>query len=57
MRTARREFVSVNDLQFLIARDGSIVIADPIAVEVGRKPSKKNLGTIDQLIKLAKRKM
>ncbi len=47
----------VNDLQFLIARDGSIVIADAIAAEVGRKPSKKNLRTIDRMIELAEKNL
>ncbi len=43
----------INDLQFLIASDGHVVIADPLAIVVGKAPSKNNLRMIDLLIKAA----
>jgi hypothetical protein len=46
--------VQIDDLQFLIGRDGSIVIADPLKVIVGKSPSTNNLATIDELVKMAK---
>ncbi len=42
--------ISVNDLQFLISKDGHVVIADPIDVYTRTKPSKPSLRTIDLLI-------
>jgi hypothetical protein len=40
----------INDIQFLIAEDGSIVLADIRDVEVGRDPSIQNLDMIEMLI-------
>jgi filamentous hemagglutinin len=45
--------VSVKDLQFLIAEDGKVVIADPLGVVEGAAPSRTNLATIDKLIQVA----
>ena len=47
--------VKVNDLQFLIGKDGKIVVADPLDVVVGEKPSASNIRMIDLLIKAAKK--
>ena len=44
--------VKIDDLQFLIGSDGSIVIADPLKVQVG-EPSKNNLRMIELLIQVA----
>ncbi len=45
--------VKVDDLQFLIGSDGSVVIADPLDVHPGTEPSKNNLRMIDLLIQVA----
>jgi hypothetical protein len=45
--------VKIDDLQFLIDRDGGIVIADPLNVFIGQDPSKWNLQMIDKLIEVA----
>ena len=45
--------VRVDDLQFLIRRDGRVVIADPLNVAVGQGPSANNLKMIKLLIKAA----
>jgi hypothetical protein len=45
--------VKVDDLQFLIGEDGTVVIADPLDV-FNEKPSTKNLRMIDLLIDEAK---
>jgi filamentous hemagglutinin len=42
--------IKVDDLQFLIGRDGRVVVADPLRVQVGVAPSKNNLRMIDLLI-------
>ena len=47
--------VSIIDLQFLIEKDGCVVIADPLVVEVGNRPRKMNLKMINTLIKLAEK--
>ncbi|MEM9135025.1 MAG: hypothetical protein AAGE88_21960, partial [Actinomycetota bacterium] len=47
--------IKIDDLQFLIGEDGSIVIADPLAVATDRPPSLNNLRTIDRLIDAASR--
>lgn len=52
-KTMEETPVKVDDLQFLIGKDGSMVIADPLKVVVGAKPSEKNRDTIRLLIKLA----
>lgn len=46
--------IKINDLQFLIGKDGHVVIADPLDVLVGEAPSKSNLRMIDLLIESAK---
>nr|WP_275943099.1 DUF4157 domain-containing protein [Pseudenhygromyxa sp. WMMC2535] len=45
--------VKIDDLQFLIARDGRIVIADPLRVAIGSKPNRKNMRMIQLLIDVA----
>jgi len=47
--------LKVDDLQFLIAKDGSVVIADPLEVHLDTEPSKNNLRMIDLLIQVAQR--
>lgn len=47
--------VSVNDLQFLISKDGRVFIADPLDIYTKTKPSKPSLKTIDILIKEARK--
>ena len=44
---------SVDDLQFLIGRDGSIVIADPVRVKLDTPTSSNNKRTIRLLIEAA----
>jgi hypothetical protein len=46
--------VKIDDLQFLIGRDGRIVISDPLAVKPG-SPSRNNLQIIDKLIQQAEK--
>jgi len=48
--------VKIDDLQFLIKSDGSVVIADPLNVVVGQGPSNVNLRTIELLISVAQKK-
>ena len=45
--------ISIDDLQFLIGKDGSVVIADPLKVFLGQKPSKWNIKMINKLIEVA----
>lgn len=47
--------VKVDDLQFLIAKDGRVVIADPAQVHLNTAPSKANKQTIELLIQQAKK--
>jgi filamentous hemagglutinin len=47
--------IKVDDLQFLIAEDGRMVIADPVDAFRNTKPSDANVETIRLLIKVAKR--
>jgi len=47
--------VSVDDLQFLVGKNGRVVIADPIAVRTDTAPSRNNLQTIDRLIDAARK--
>lgn len=49
--------VKIDDLQFLIGKDGSIVIADPLKVTVGESPSKNNLRMINLLIEAAEKNL
>jgi RHS repeat-associated protein len=46
--------IKIDDLQFLISSDGKVVVADPLKVVTGEKPSKNNLRMIDLLIQSAK---
>jgi hypothetical protein len=46
--------IRIDDLQFLIGFDGSIVLADPLDVREGIKPSRVNLRTINLLIAAAR---
>jgi hypothetical protein len=46
--------VKIDDLQFLIGKDGSVAIADPLKVTVGESPSANNKRMIDLLIKAAR---
>ena len=46
--------IQIDDLQFLIGNDGSIVISDPLKVNILVPPSKNNLRMIELLIKAAK---
>ncbi|MGB4774922.1 MAG: hypothetical protein WBP45_07120, partial [Daejeonella sp.] len=45
--------IKIDDLQFLIGKDGVVVIADPLNVFVGQVPSKWNTQMIDKLIEVA----
>nr|WP_240634219.1 DUF637 domain-containing protein [Pseudomonas otitidis] len=47
--------IKIDDLQFLIGKDGRVVIADPLEVRAGA-PSKVNLRTIDKLIEAASKR-
>jgi hypothetical protein len=49
--------IKIDDLQFLIGKDGSVVVADPLAVNAGEKPSRNNLSMIRQLIETAQQNM
>ena len=49
--------VKVDDLQFLVGKDGRIVIADPLNVTVGETPSKNNLRMIKLLIDASKKNL
>jgi Pretoxin HINT domain len=59
LKAIRQTLVSgktkIDDLQFLIGKDGHVVIADPLGVFPGQAPSRANLQTIDRLIELAER--
>jgi filamentous hemagglutinin len=48
--------VKIDDLQFLIGNNGKVVIADPLKVTTGVKPSPVNLRTIDKLIEAASKR-
>ncbi len=47
------EKIKIDDLQFLIDKDGSMVIADPLHIHPD-KPSNKNIRMIDLLIEKAR---
>ncbi|MFZ4545640.1 MAG: hypothetical protein ACOYOA_16435 [Saprospiraceae bacterium] len=49
------KYLKIDDLQFLIAEDGRIVISDPLKLSTMTTPSDKNLETIDLLIEVAKK--
>jgi hypothetical protein len=47
--------IKINDLQFLIQKDGTIVISDPLGVTIGQRlrPNENNFKMIDKLIEAA----
>jgi hypothetical protein len=47
--------IQINDLQFLIGNQGRVVVADPLAVNFGTKPSANNLRMIDLLLQSARK--
>jgi len=47
--------LKIDDLQFLISKDGGFVIADPLKVYLNTMPSTRNLKMIDLLIRVAKK--
>ena len=47
--------IKIDDLQFLIGKDGSIVIADPLEVHTNTSPSRNNARMIRLLIEQAER--
>ena len=47
MQTMKDGKISINDLQFLIAEDGHMVIADPLNIIPGQKPSNNNIRMIN----------
>ena len=53
-KTLIEKQVKVDDLQFLVSKEGRVVIADPLGSD-NKGFSKKNLKMIDQLIELAKK--
>ena len=55
MQTMKDGKISINDLQFLIAEDGHMVIADPLNIIPGQKPSNNNIRMINILIEEAKK--
>ena len=55
MQTMKDGKVSINDLQFLIAEDGHMVVADPLNIIPGPKPSNNNIKMFNILIEEAKK--
>jgi len=53
-RTLLNSKIKIDDLQFLIGKDGSVVIADPLKVFLGQTPSKWNIKMINKLIEVAR---
>lgn len=53
-QTMKDSKTCIYDLQFLIKEDGHVVIADPLDVVSGQKPSKNNIKMIDILIEEAR---
>jgi hypothetical protein len=49
--------IKIDDLQFLINKDGSIVVADPLDVHVNVETSKNNMRMIDLLIDSAQKNL
>lgn len=49
-KTLVEKKISIDDLQFMIAEDGHVFVADPLEVIVGKKPSKNNENIIDGLV-------
>ena len=56
-KVLRQKKVQVKDLQFLIGKDGGIVIADPVEIHTRTKPSNKSLATIERLIEAARKNL
>lgn len=50
-----RQEIMIEDLQFLITKDGSFVIADPLGIKLNHQPSEINLKLIDALIEQTKK--
>ena len=48
--------IRIEDLQFLIGKDGSVVISDPLKIHVNTKPSSNNIKMINLLIQEASKK-
>lgn len=46
----------ISDLQFLVGKDGGIVISDPLRLAVGDVGYRKNIKMIDYLVKLTEGK-
>ena len=55
MQTMKDGKVSINDLQFLIAEDGHMVVADPLNIIPGQKPSNNKIKMFNILIEEAKK--
>lgn len=49
-QTMQLNKIRIDDLQFLIKKDGSVLIADPAGIHKKKVPSKKNIQTINELI-------
>ena len=52
-----RERVYIDDLQFLVAKDGTFYVGDPQAVMAGKPPHKSHLDMIDLYLSLASRQV
>ncbi|WP_316682958.1 LysM peptidoglycan-binding domain-containing protein, partial [Ralstonia flaminis] len=47
--------IQINDLQFLISREGRVVVSDPLGVNFNTAPSRNNLRMIDLLMRAAQK--
>lgn len=47
--------IKIDDLQFLISREGRVVVADPLNVQFNTAPSARNLRMIDLLMQTARK--
>lgn len=56
-KTLVEDKIWVNDLQFLIKTDGSVVIADPAGAILKKAPSTQNKDTINALINVANKNL
>jgi len=54
-KTMKEKNIKIDDLQFLIDKDGRIVVADPLKVYSNTPPSANNLRMIDLLIQQAEK--
>ena len=43
MKQSQREKVRIDDIQFLIGSDGSVVVADPLSLDAGNQPPTSNM--------------